>query len=64
MGKAVFRHHQQQQQPHVNEKEISTELDFLDWYNELETGLLDASHDEYKLVESLLPRGLPSFIQS
>lgn len=51
-GKAICRHQQQQQQQ-VNEKKIVTELDFLDWYNELETGLLDASHDEYMLVEFL-----------
>ena len=54
VGKSQDRHQQQ-----FNEKkEITTELDFLDWYNELEPGLLDASHDEYKLVEiPLLPRG-------
>jgi hypothetical protein len=39
-------------------QEIRTELDFLDWYNGLEHGLLDASHEEYRSVESplLLPR--------
>lgn len=28
--------------------EIKNELDFVDWYNDLEHGLLDASHDEYR----------------
>ena len=31
-------------------KEIETELDFVDWYHDLEHDLLDASHDEYTLV--------------
>ncbi len=30
--------------------EIKTELDFIDWYHNLEHDLLDASHDEYTLV--------------
>jgi len=33
-----------------DESEIKTELDFVDWYHDLEHGLLDASHDEYTLV--------------
>ncbi len=32
-------------------KEIRTELDFLNWYNGLEHGLVDASHEEYMSVE-------------
>lgn len=27
--------------------EIKTELDFIDWYYNLEHGMLDASHEEY-----------------
>lgn len=53
-GKASSDRHQR----HANEKEITTELDFLDWYNELEPGLLDASHDEYKLVDFLAQEAL------
>ncbi len=35
--------------------EITTELDFVDWYHNLEHDLLDASHEEYKLVALRLP---------
>lgn len=35
--------------------EITTELDFVDWYHNLEHDLLDASHEEYKSVAPLLP---------
>ena len=33
-----------------DETNIKNELDFADWYHDLEHGLLDASHDEYTLV--------------
>ena len=34
--------------PHAkDETDIKTELDFADWYQDLEQDLLDASHDEY-----------------
>lgn len=33
-----------------DESEIKTELDFVDWYHDLEHGLLNANHDEYTLV--------------
>ncbi len=31
-------------------KEITTELDFVDWYHDIEHDLLDASHEEYTSV--------------
>ena len=31
----------------VEEGEITSELDFADWYNALEHELLDSSHDDY-----------------
>ena len=33
--------------------EIRNELDFVDWYNDLEHDLLDASHDDFTLVPVL-----------
>lgn len=35
-----------------NEKDLKNDLDFLDWYQDLENGLLNASHDEYWYVMS------------
>lgn len=34
----------------TEEKSITSELDFADWYNGLEHELLDSSHDDYVLV--------------
>ena len=31
----------------IKDKAIESELDFADWYNEVEPDLLDSSHDEY-----------------
>ena len=31
----------------IEERDITSELDFADWYNGLEHELLDASHDDY-----------------
>lgn len=36
------------------ETEIQSELDFTGWYNELERGLLDSSHDEYAAYQTQL----------
>ena len=32
---------------HDPSKEVRSELDFVDWYHDLEQDLLDSSHDEY-----------------
>lgn len=34
----------------TEEKNISSELDFADWYNGLEREMLDSSHDDYTSV--------------
>lgn len=34
--------------------DIKDELDFIDWYHDLEDDLLDASHDEYMLAQHIL----------
>lgn len=34
----------------IEEKDITSELDFADWYNGLEHDLLDSSHDDYTSV--------------
>lgn len=34
----------------TEEKDITSELDFADWYNGLEHELLDSSHDDYTSV--------------
>lgn len=34
---------------------IKTELDFADWYNELEDGLLEAGYEEYQYAALLIP---------
>lgn len=38
------------------EKEITSELDFADWYNGLEHELLDSGHDDYTSVGSWIFR--------
>lgn len=35
-------------------EDIKNNIDFVDWYHELEQDLLDASHDEYRYVPSQL----------
>lgn len=42
-------------------REIKTELDFVDWYHDLEHDLLDASHEEYTLVAFQLPTRIRRF---
>lgn len=34
----------------LGERTIETEVDFLDWYNDLEAELLDSSYDDYTFV--------------
>lgn len=34
----------------IEEKDITSELDFADWYNGLEHDLLDSTHDDYTSV--------------
>ena len=36
----------------TEEKNITSELEFADWYNDLEHELLDSSHDDYTSVFS------------
>ena len=38
----------------LHEKIIKNELDFAEWYNELEHDLLDSSHNEYSLYQQQL----------
>ena len=42
----------------VGEENITSELDFSDWYNGLEHELLDSSHDDYMLAIIRQDRGL------
>ena len=34
----------------IGEKDINSDLDFVEWYNGLEQELLDSSHDDYTSV--------------
>ena len=34
------------------EEDIKNDIDFVDWYHDVEHDLLDASHDEYKYISS------------
>ena len=34
----------------IREKHINSDLDFVEWYNDLEQELLDSSHDDYTSV--------------
>jgi hypothetical protein len=35
--------------------DVKNELDFVEWYSEVENGLLDSSYDEYQYAEKTIP---------
>ena len=50
LGRGAVAKERRYSQSEENKKEIKTELDFVDWYQDLEHDLLDASHGQYTLV--------------
>ena len=49
---SVQGRHKSGGQENYGDTTIKSELDFVDWYNDLEQELLDSSHDDYTWVKS------------
>ena len=54
LGQDVASKGTTKEEPHdehkIGEKDIASDLDFVEWYNGLEQELLDSSHDDYTSV--------------